>query len=341
MGICLWWKGRTVEVRRRRSKSVIHRYYDVEDRRSGLTVNPYVGCSHRCIYCYATFDWAKEFHDVVEAKVNAPEVLSSELATWKERTVEPVFLSTATDPYQPIEGALGLTRRVVKVLQSSGIPYYVFTKSAAIVRDLDLHAGYRDKCAVVWSLTTVDEELKRSIEPGASSARGVLIAMRRFADAGVRVGVNVDPVLPGLTDNRDGIAELLAASRNSGASFAYNGVLRLRGDIWNRLREFLSSRGMYEVIGIMERLYFEEGRRIGPYRIPPERYVDGISAVVREMAESLGMRYGIPVGEGEDVAPVDRWRTLPLTRYLSMEEAGPGDAAPTRRARDPREARPR
>ncbi|HEU16734.1 MAG TPA: radical SAM protein [Nitrososphaeria archaeon] len=338
---CLWswWNRRTVEVRPRRAKSVLHEYYDVEDQRRGLTVNPYVGCSHRCLYCYATFEWTKDFHDAVEAKVNAPEVLSSELARWRSRIVEPVFLSTATDPYQPVEGSLRLTRRVVEVLQSRGIPYYIFTKSATILRDLDLHSRYRDKCAIVWSLTTVDEELKRALEPGASSARGVLIAMKRFADAGVKVGVNVDPVLPGLNDDPADISKLLTASREAGASFAYNGVLRLRDDIWQRVRKFLGSRGREDVIGRMEKLYFEEGRGLGPYRVPPRSYYDSISSLVREKSESLGMRYGIPVGEGEAVAPVERWREVPLSCYMS--DADGDEARVERGGRVPSAPRPR
>lgn len=309
-----------MEVRPRRAKGVLHYYYDVDDRREGLTVNPYVGCSHRCVYCYATYEWAKDFHDVVVAKVNAPEVLKSELATWKGRIIEPVFLSTATDPYQPVEGRLRLTRRIVEVLQSKGVPYYVFTKSATVVRDLDLHARYRGRCAIIWSLTTVDEGLKRELEPGASSARGVLKAMRMFAEAGVAVGVNVDPVIPGLTDEPEGIRGVLEASKASGASFAYSGVLRLREDVWNRLRAFLESRGMREALRTIERLYFEEGRRVGPYRVAPKWYVDRISSMAKGIAESLGMRYGIPVGEGELVAPAERWRAIPLDSYANRSD---------------------
>ncbi|MGC9116561.1 MAG: SPL family radical SAM protein [Conexivisphaera sp.] len=318
----MWWSRRTAEVRRRRARSVLHEYYDVEDGRRGLTVNPYVGCSHRCVYCYATYEWFERFHDVVEAKVNAPEVLASELAVRRGRRVDPVFLSTATDPYQPVEGVLRLTRRVVEVLQSRGIPYYIYTKSATIVRDLDLHARYRDRCAIVWSLTTVDEKLKRALEPGASSARGVLSAMRRFADAGVLVGVSVDPMIPGVTDDRGKVEELLARARESGASFAYNGVLRLREDIWERLRELLRSMGMSSAVERIERLYYSEGRRLGPYLVPPEDYYSYAAGLVREIAGRLGMRYGIPVGEGEAVAPVERWRDSTLTSYMAGEGAG-------------------
>jgi len=322
----MWWNLRTVEVRKRRVKSVLHEYYDVEDSKGGLTVNPYVGCSHRCVYCYATFEWWRDFHDVVEAKVNAPEVLSEELARWRGSRIEPVFLSTATDPYQPHEGALRITRRIVEVLQSRGVPYYIYTKSATIVRDLELHARYKDRCVVVWSLTTVDEGLKRALEPGASSARGVFAAMRRFASAGVTVGVTVDPIIPGLTDGRENLEAVLAGSRANGASFAYSGVLRLREDVWERLGSLLRSMGKHEVVELIEHMYFSEGRRLGPYRIPPRSYSERVSSLVREIAESLGMRYGIPVGEGDLLSPVERWRDAKITWYLEGGEEHRGEA---------------
>ncbi len=313
-----WWRKRTVETRVKRARSLLHRYHDVDDEYDGLTVNPYVGCSHRCVYCYATFEWKGDFHDIVDVKINAAEVLVRELAMLKRRFVEPVFLSTVTDPYQPIEGVYRLTRRIVEVLQSRGIPYYIFTKSASITRDLDLHARYRDRCAIVWSLTTLDEGIKRLLEPGASAARGVLEAMRRFSEADVPVGINIDPVIPGLTDGRGRLEELVERAADSGARFVYNGVLRLREDIWERFRELLIEEGLTEAYQRLVQLYFRDGRRAGPYRVPPRDYQEDISRRVRKTSKKRGLYYGIPVGEGELIAPAERWRIKPLTCYMQQ-----------------------
>ncbi len=122
--------------------------------------------------------------------------MEKELESWREPSLGPVFLSSATDSYQPLEGRYRLTRKSVEILQSHGVPYYVFTKSASIVRDLDLHASYRDKCMIVWSLTTLDEQLKRVLEPGASTAQGMLKALKLASDRGITAGVNIDPNHP-------------------------------------------------------------------------------------------------------------------------------------------------
>lgn len=315
-----WWGRERVEYKAVRARSLLHRYYDVDDEYYGLTINPYSGCSHRCVYCYATFEWNKDFFDVVKAKINSPSLLREELASWRKSSIEPVFLCTATDPYQPAEGLFKLTRRLIEVLQAKGVPYYIFTKSSSIVRDLDLHSRYKDKCVIVWSLTTINEGLKRLIEPGAPPAKSILKAMRMFSSRGVVTGVNVDPVIPGLTDDPSSIRLLLRSVAANGGLFASMGVLRIRGDIWDRLRGLLLSAGMGRELRTLARLYFREGRRKGPYLLPPEGYVESLTEFFKREVEKAGLRYGIPVENelegGGGVRPVKLWYSKPLSCYF-------------------------
>src|SRR6188472_4828994 len=138
----LWYNlNKTPEFELKESKMILHpfavRDYD------GLTINPYQGCQHRCGYCYATYEWSPEFYDKIYVKSNAAEVLENQLKSWKSETIKPVMVSSATDPYQPAEIRHGLTRKCIEVLQRYNVPYYIFTKSTIISRDLELHKRYK------------------------------------------------------------------------------------------------------------------------------------------------------------------------------------------------------
>lgn len=119
--------------------------YDFEVANDRSFCAPYVTLHN----CYATYEWSPDFYDVVYAKTNAANVLERELVGWKDGEIKPVFIASATDCYQPVEGLLRPTRKCVEVLQKNGVPYYISTKSGSILRDLSLHASYRDKCFIV------------------------------------------------------------------------------------------------------------------------------------------------------------------------------------------------
>ncbi len=134
----------------------------------GNTINLYKGCQHRCGYCYATCKWSSDFYDKIYAKINPSEILENQLRSWKSQAVEPAMISSATDAYQPAELKFELTRKCGKVLQKYDVPYHVFTKSAPILRDLQLHKQYKHNCFIVWSTTTCNENIRRIIEPGTT-----------------------------------------------------------------------------------------------------------------------------------------------------------------------------
>lgn len=232
-----WYSNRAPKLETKNSKSLIHSFIVKEHK--GLTINPYQGCQHRCGYCYATYEWSPDFYDKVYAKSNAPEILERQLKSSKFKDIQPVMVSSATDPYQPAEIRYGLTRKCIQVLQKYKAPYYVFTKSTNILRDLNLHKEYRDNCFLVWSVTTCDEKVRRLIEPGTPPSDAIFSTLRKFVDAGVCCVVNIDPILPLITDSEAQLDKILDACNDNGVRHVSGAVLRLRTDIWERMKTVL------------------------------------------------------------------------------------------------------
>jgi DNA repair photolyase len=220
---------RCVEIE---AKSVLNR---VRGMPFGWSINPYRGCYHRCVFCYArnthTFlerngvgDWGSELY----AKVNAPAVLRRELSSPRWRG-EHVAIGTATDPYQPLEGRYRITRGCLEELTLGRTPAHLITRSPLIVRDIDvLQELARTAGASVYvSLPTLDAELARKIEPTVAPPHQRLRAVRALVAAGLRVGVAVAPVLPHLTDGEPALRAVFEAAADAGASSAWHSVLNL------------------------------------------------------------------------------------------------------------------
>lgn len=216
------------------SKSILHPFTFGKYR--GLTLNVYQGCQHRCGYCYATYEWSPEFYDKIYAKSNAPELLENEIRKWRSGTIEPVMISSATDSYQPAELKFDLTRKCVNILQKYNIPYYVFTKSSLIYRDLELHERYKNNCFIVWSITTCNENIRRCLEPGTPPASIMFKIIRNFANRGVRCAVNIDPIVPLITDSFENINTIITNCRAAGVKNVFGAFLRIRFDIWKRMK---------------------------------------------------------------------------------------------------------
>jgi DNA repair photolyase len=224
-----------VTVREIAAKSILNR---VAGMPFGWSINPYTGCAHQCVFCYARathayreLDGVSQWGSEISAKVNAPSVLRRELSR-PGPPIGEVAIGTATDPYQPIEGRYRITRGILVELSRARTPMHLITRSGLIVRDIDILTAYaaRADISVCVSLPTLDPELARAIEPTVASPAKRLIAVRRLAAAGIRVGVGVAPVLPGLTDGTDALAAVVRAAADAGASFAWHGVLNL-GDV--------------------------------------------------------------------------------------------------------------
>ncbi|HEV3313152.1 MAG TPA: radical SAM protein [Chloroflexota bacterium] len=199
------------------------------------SINPYRGCRHACVYCYARptheylgLDSGSEFQEVIFAKVNAPDVVRAELRRkgWRDETV---IIGTATDPYQQAESRLRITRGILQVFRDCGNPVGITTKSPMVLRDLDLLSGLAQvaEVSVCLTVTTLALRLWRLIEPTTSLPRKRLEAISTLRAHGVRVGVLLSPILPGLTDDLEHLEEVVAAASDAGADFLSANVLRL------------------------------------------------------------------------------------------------------------------
>jgi len=221
------------QVFRDRTKTIINRVARTSDVPFDWTLNPYRGCEHGCIYCFARpfheylgFSCGLDFETKLVAKPGAPELLARELAkpSWKP---EPIVMSASTDVYQPIEHEMKLARRCLEVLAEYGQPVSTMTKSSLVLRDTDLWAKLASVNAgrVTITLVTLDADLARKLEPRASSPAGRLRAIRELTAAGIPVSVNVAPVIPGLTDTE--MPRILEAVADAGARRAAWVLLRL------------------------------------------------------------------------------------------------------------------
>lgn len=211
------------------------------------SLNPYRGCEHGCVYCYARptheylgFSAGLDFESRILVKEDAPRLLEEALARPGWEAV-PLIMSGVTDPYQPVERRLEITRRCLAVLSRCLHPVSLITKSRMVTRDQDHLSRLAQKEAVhvTLSITTLDRRLQRALEPRASPPEHRLDAIRRLSAAGIPVGVNVAPVIPGLTDHE--LPRILQEAVGAGARWAGYVVLRLPGAVRPLFLEWLRS----------------------------------------------------------------------------------------------------
>jgi DNA repair photolyase len=294
--IGLWYSGGAPMLEEKKSRSIIHPF--IIKGYNGLTINPYQGCGHRCAYCYATYEWSPKFYDKVYAKTNAPEVLDRQLAAWKSDTIEPVMVASATDPYQPAELRFELTRKCVQVLQKYNVPYYVFTKSSIIERDLELHRQYRHNCFLVWSITTCNEKIRRIVEPGTPPARKIFEVVKKFSDAGVCCGVNIDPIMPLITDTDQELEAVVRACKDAGLRHVFGALLRLREDIWQRVKVVLSLLETPDGINRYKDVYGFDEPLESSYTTANSRYAKKITSKLERIVNNHKMTTHFPENMG-------------------------------------------
>jgi DNA repair photolyase len=216
-----------------RTQRIINHVAKTADVPFDWTVNPYRGCEHGCIYCFARpyheylgFSCGLDFETKLMAKPDAAGLLKRELAApgWRP---EPIVMSAITDIYQPIEHKMRISRQCLEVMADCGQPVTTMTKSALVLRDADLWSRLAEMNAgrVTITLVTLDADLARTLEPRASSPAGRLRAIRELTAAGVPVSVNVAPIIPGLTDTE--LPRILQAVAEAGALRAAWVMLRL------------------------------------------------------------------------------------------------------------------
>ena len=275
-------------------KSALNRVPDAARVPFRWTVNPYRGCAHSCHYCFARAYHAyldlgigEDFSSKIVVKTNVAEVLRRELASprW---TGETVAMGTATDPYQHCEGRYRLTRGIVGALADFGNPLSLLTKSTLVLRDLAELRRLDQAAGVTLSMSvgTLDESVRRVVEPGTPPGRKRLEVLARFADVGIRTGVLVAPVLPGLTDDEEHLDDVLTACAEAGVSYAAAIVLHVRPSIREHFMPWLKSAYPW--------LYPRYVQLYGRRSNAPAAYVKEVS----ERFARLRLRHGIGWSEG-------------------------------------------
>lgn len=200
------------------------------------SLNPYMGCEHRCTFCYVrAFEKRADrpsddrYGRAIRVKTNVASVLRQELArrSWKQ---EGVAVGAATDPYQPAEGTYRLTRGCLEAFAEFCNPMGLITRGPMIVRDIDVLTtlARRADVTVTFIIPTLDDEIWRRTEPGTAHPRQRLRALERLTAAGIRASVGMAPILPGLSDNPDAMEEVVRAARAAGAAGIWANVLYLR-----------------------------------------------------------------------------------------------------------------
>ncbi|WP_027237388.1 PA0069 family radical SAM protein [Leisingera caerulea] len=254
------------EVRQETARSLIT-YNRSPDLPFDRSINPYRGCEHGCIYCFARPTHAylglspgMDFETRLVARPNAAGVLQRELSAPRYKAA-PIAIGTNTDPYQPCERDYGITRACLEVLRDFNHPVAIVTKGAMVERDLDILAPMAAKglVRVGISVTTLDADLSRRMEPRAPLPARRLAAIRRLTEAGVPVRVMTSPVVPGLTDHE--LEALLAAGAEAGADAASWIMLRLPREVSELWQEWLAEHEPGRAAKVMARLREMHGGR--------------------------------------------------------------------------------
>jgi len=283
-----------------RSRSLIT-YNDSPDIGLSASVNPYRGCSHGCVYCYARptheylgFSAGLDFESRIMVKLDAPALLRKEMSSkkWKPQTV---MFSGVTDIYQPAERQFELTRRCLEVFLDFRNPVGMVTKNYLITRDLDLltELARFDCVSVAISITTLDEELRRVMEPRTSAPSRRLKAIEMLAKAGIPVGVMTAPIIPGLTDHE--IPALVKAAADAGAQWAAYTIVHLPYGVKDLFVDWLQRHYPERASKVIERIKAMRGGKLNDPRFGYRMRGEGIFAEqIRALHKSACKQAGLP-----------------------------------------------
>jgi len=243
-----------------------------------LTFNPYTGCDHACVYCYAS-SYIPRFADCRPKKDVVPR-LQREAAKLKGETVS---MANSSDPYPRLEAETGLTRKCLAVLAQSNCRVQVITKSSLVTRDADLLSKVPAMVAV--TITTDDDAKARLIEPNAPSATERLKTVETLIRKGIPVSVRVDPIIPFVNDNPK---SLIATLASMGVKHVTSSTYKVKRDNWQRFAV-----AMPEIAVRLKPLYFGEGEKVGGYVLLPKAFRLKLMSLVRSLAVENDLRFGV------------------------------------------------
>ncbi|MHA1265681.1 MAG: radical SAM protein [Candidatus Helarchaeota archaeon] len=319
-----WWSRNPIDIEEKPCKSLLHPFTAHHSEcPNRLVINPYVGCQHRCLYCYGTYFFFPNFFDVIQIKVNAPAILKKEIERYKKTHdfFPQVYLSPATDSYQPIERKYHITRQCVQILQDSGISYYIMSKSDSMLADLELHAQYKRNCMGIWTITSLDEKRRKLFEPFAVSIKKRLLALERFSEAGITTAFRIDPILPFIDDSPEQLEAVVSTCAERGATHFTASILKLRPEIWNRIQSFFHKNSKLGLLEKYKTLYFDPPHKRGSYFYPKQNYREKILRSLQELAKKYKLSYGTCL-EGMphlNTGPCDGVR-LPILKFKSFHQ---------------------
>jgi len=270
-----------------------------------LTFNPYTGCDHQCLYCYATSYIPN--HRTLRTKKDMITVLRRQI---RRLDGEILAMSSSSDPYPTVEADLGLTRQCIKVIAESRCRLQVFTKSDFVARDVDLLEQM--PCTVALTITTIDDQLASILEPKAPPPSKRLKAIEVLTVHGIPVIVRIDPIIPFLNDDP---TELLRALGERGVRHITSSTYKAKTDNWQRLKEALpqTTEKLYP-------LYFKQAETAGGNRLLPRELRFSLMKKVRDLAQAQGMQFGV-CREGLtelNTAPCDGSRLMPKAKEAAQ-----------------------
>jgi DNA repair photolyase len=289
------------EMREIETKTLVTKYPSDDHPFATLyNINLYRGCGHGCIYCdtrsacYGIIDISR-----IAVKRNAIELLERELAGKRKKGV--ISTGSMNDPYMPLEERTGLTRRALEVILRYGFGVHIITKSALVVRDIDILTQLKTTSHVIvsFSITTVDDALAKQLEPGASPPSRRLQAMAQLRRAGIHSGALIMPLLPGLTDGEENLKHLVTALKGNDAEYALPGCLTLRDTgrtyFYSRLAKISP-----QALSLTQRIYAER-------YLPPKEYANEVYHRASTIIAEAGLAQVIP-----------KWRPAAPATQLSL-----------------------
>lgn len=297
--------GMHVEYREEPCRSALNRVHGMP---FAWSLNPYMGCAHRCTFCYvrafearADRPWDDRYGASIRVKTNVAEVLRRELARRGWERAE-VAIGAATDPYQPAEGRYRLTRACIEALGEAANPFSIVTRGPLIVRDLDVlaAAARRARVSVTFSVPTLDTEIWRRTEPGTAPPHQRLRALAALVEAGIDARLAMAPILPGLSDRPELLAEVVRAARSAGATRVWANLLHLTPGTREHFLDALA-RDYPELAPEYERLY------AGRAYLPASE-----TRPVREQVAALARAHGVRDRRTVRLEPAPEPRQLDL-----------------------------